>query len=65
MPEETYKLFCDALDNPKFETILEIFKSLKQEILDQGYDFPNDSMSTFLETIHVNGRPAQIRHTYI
>lgn len=65
MFDETYKLFCDALDNPKFENILELFKSLKQEILDQVYAFPNDSMSTFLETIHVKGSPAQIRHTYI
>lgn len=65
MSEETYKLFCHALDDPKFETALELFKKLKQEILEKDYDFPNDSMSTFLETIHVNGRPAQIRHTYL
>jgi len=65
MPNDTYKLFCDALDDPKFENILELFKKLKQDILDEGYDFPNDFTSTFLETIHVKGRPAQIRHTYI
>ncbi len=65
MTDETYKLFCNALDEPKIETLLELFKKLKQEILDQGFEFPNDTMSTFLETIHVKGRPAQIRHTYI
>ncbi len=65
MSDETYKLFCNALDDPKIEILLELFKKLKQEILDQGFEFPNDTMSTFLETIHVKGRPAQIRHTYI
>ncbi len=59
------KLFCKALDDPKIEILLELFKKLKQEILDQGFEFPNDTMSTFLETIHVKGRPAQIRHTYV
>jgi hypothetical protein len=65
MFDETYNLFCAALDDPKFENILELYKHLKQGLLDQGYEFVNDSMTTFLETIHVNGRPAQIRHTYI
>lgn len=65
MSEETYRLFCSALDDPRLETVLELFRTLKQQILDQGYEFPNDSMTTFLETIHVKGRPAQIRHTYI
>jgi len=65
MSDDTYKLFCNALDDPTFEIILELFRKLKQEILDQDYDFPNDSMSAFLETIHVDGRQAQIRHTYI
>jgi hypothetical protein len=65
MFDETYKIFCKALDDPKIETLLELFKKLKQELLDLGFEFPNDTMSTFLETIHVKGRPAQIRHTYI
>ena len=65
MSDEMYKLFCDALDNPKFESLIELFKKLKQDILDAGYEFPNDSINTFLETIHVKGRPAQIRHTYL
>jgi len=65
MSDELYKLFCDALDDPKFEFLIELFKKLKQDILDAGHEFPNDSISTFLETIHVKGRPAQIRHTYI
>ena len=65
MSDEMYKLFCAALDDPKFENIIPLFQKLKQNILDDGYDFPDDFMNTFLETIHVKGRPAQIRHTYI
>jgi hypothetical protein len=65
MSEELYEIFTKALDDPKFENIIKLYQKLKQDILDQGYDFPNDSMTTFLETIHVKGRPAQIRHTYI
>jgi len=63
--DETYKLFCEALDDPKIEILRNLFLKLKQELLDLGFEFPNDTMSTFLETIHVKGRPAQIRHTYI
>lgn len=63
--EETLKIFCDALESPNLESVLTLFRHLKATILEQGYEFPNDPMTAFLETIHVNGRPAQIRHSYI
>ncbi len=65
MSDETYKIFCDALDNPTMETLRPLFVHLKQLILDDGHDFPNDAISAFLETIHTDGRPAQIRHSYL
>jgi len=65
MTDETYKLFCDALDNPTVETIGTVVKHLRELILEDGHDFPNDFITAFLETIHVDGRPAQIRHSYI
>ena len=65
MPEDTYRLFCEAIEAPSFEKLLELFRHMKQLILDDGYEFPNDTFTTFLETIHANGRPAQIRHSYL
>ena len=65
MDEETFKLFCDALDEPTVESVKNIYLRLKELIIADGFDFPNDAMSTFLETIHVDGRPAQIRHSYM
>ena len=65
MPDETFALFSKCINEPVFENIVELFKHLKQQILNDGYNFPNDTMSAFLETIHVKGRPAQIRHSYM
>ncbi len=58
-------MFCDALVNPTVETVGAVVKHLRELILEDGHEFPNDFITAFLETIHVNGRPAQIRHTYI
>ncbi len=63
--DEAYKLFCDALDTPNAETLRPLFVHLKDMILEDGYEFPNDPVTAFLETIHVKGRPAQIRHSYL
>ena len=65
MDEETFKLFCDALDEPTVDSVKAIYLRLKELIIADGYDFPKDPLSTFLETIHVDGRPAQIRHSYM
>ncbi|TFF92659.1 DUF4037 domain-containing protein [Candidatus Thorarchaeota archaeon] len=65
MSKETYAMFSGVIENPTVEGLIELFRHLKQAILDEGYDFPNDSHTTFLETIHVRGRPAQIRHGYL
>lgn len=65
MPVETYDMFCDVIEAPTFEKLRDLFRHLKQTILDEGHEFPNDSFTTFLETIHVKGRPAQIRHSYM
>ncbi|TFG07704.1 DUF4037 domain-containing protein, partial [Candidatus Thorarchaeota archaeon] len=63
--DETYKLFCDALDNPTADNARSLFVHLREMILAEGFDFPNDPVTAFLETIHVNGRPGQIRHSYL
>lgn len=63
--DETYKLFCDALDTPNAETLRPLFVHLRDMIIEDGYEFPNDPVTAFLETIHVKGRPAQIRHSYL
>ncbi|MBD3405429.1 MAG: DUF4037 domain-containing protein [Candidatus Lokiarchaeota archaeon] len=65
MSDETFKVFCDALDNPSMTTVGTLYKQLRQLILDDGYEFPNDPITTFLETIHPDGRPGQIRHSYM
>ena len=65
MTDETYTLFCDALDNPSVESVGVVLKHLREMILADGYDFPNDFVTAFLETIHVVGRPGQIRHSYM
>ncbi|MHA1964739.1 MAG: DUF4037 domain-containing protein [Candidatus Thorarchaeota archaeon] len=65
MTDETYTLFCEALDNPSVETVGAVLKHLRGMIVEDGYDFPNDFINAFLETIHVDGRPGQIRHSYI
>jgi predicted nucleotidyltransferase len=65
MTDETYSLFCDALDNPSVETVGAVLKRLREMILADGHEFPNDFVTAFLETIHVDGRPAQIRHSYM
>jgi predicted nucleotidyltransferase len=63
--EETYKLFCKAIDTPSVETVGAVLKHLREMILADGYEFPNDFITAFLETIHVDGRPGQIRHSYM
>lgn len=63
--EKTYKLFCEALDSPTTQSTRALFVHLKDMILDEGFEFPNDPITAFLETIHVNGRPGQIRHSYL
>ena len=65
MTDETYSLFCDALDMPSVETVGAVLKHLREMILADGHEFPNDFVTAFLETIHVDGRPAQIRHSYM
>ena len=65
MSDETYALFCNALDNPSVDTVGAVLKHLREMILADGYDFPNDFVTAFLETIHVDGRPGQIRHSYM
>ncbi|MHA2072981.1 MAG: DUF4037 domain-containing protein [Candidatus Thorarchaeota archaeon] len=65
MTDETYTLFCDALDTPSVETVGAVLKHLREMILGDGHEFPNDFVTAFLETIHVDGRPAQIRHSYM
>jgi hypothetical protein len=65
MADETYALFCEALDNPSVETVGAVLKHLREMIVKDGYEFPNDFITAFLETIHVDGRPGQIRHSYM
>ncbi|MFX1559789.1 MAG: DUF4037 domain-containing protein [Promethearchaeota archaeon] len=65
MTDETYSLFCAALDNPSVETVGAVLKHLREMIVAEGYEFPNDFITAFLETIHVDGRPGQIRHSYM
>ena len=65
MTDETYTLFCNALDNPSVETVGAVLKHLREMIVEDGYEFPNDFITAFLETIHVDGRLAQIRHSYM
>ncbi|MFW9884281.1 MAG: DUF4037 domain-containing protein [Candidatus Thorarchaeota archaeon] len=63
--DETYTIFCDAIDNPSVETVGAVLKNLREMILADGYEFPNDFVTAFLEIIHVDGRPGQIRHSYM
>ncbi|MHA2187816.1 MAG: DUF4037 domain-containing protein [Candidatus Thorarchaeota archaeon] len=63
--DESYKLFCDTLDEPTQDNVFALYTHLKEGIIEQGFEFPNDPISAFLETIHVDGRPAQIRHSYM
>lgn len=65
MTEEEFHFFTEAIESPSLENVRTLIDRLKQMILDQGYDFPNDYVKAFLETIHTNGRPKQIRHTYL
>ena len=63
--DETYDLFCKALDEPSMESLRPLYIRLREMILEEGYEFPNDPMITFLETIHTSGRAKQIRHSYM
>ena len=65
MDDETYDMFCNALDEPTMESLRPVYVRLREMILEAGHEFPNDPMITFLETIHTDGRPAQIRHSYM
>jgi hypothetical protein len=65
MTDQTYKLFCDALDNPTVENVGAVVKHLREIILADAHEFPNDFITAFLETNHVDGRPGQIRHSYM
>ncbi|MHA2234382.1 MAG: DUF4037 domain-containing protein [Candidatus Thorarchaeota archaeon] len=60
-----YKLFCDALDDPTVKNVGAVVMHLKEQIIEDGHEFPNDFITAFLETIHVEGRPGQIRHSYM
>ncbi len=63
--DETYDLFCKTLDEPSMETLRPLYIHLREMIIADGHEFPNDPITTFLETIHTDGRPAQIRHSYM
>ena len=63
--DETFGLFKEALETPSVESVYHLFQRLKTMILEEGYEFPNDPVTAFLETIHTTGRPAQIRHSYL
>jgi len=65
MNEETFILFSDALKNPTLDNIGLIENYLKEEIIAQGYTFPNDFLQMLLETIHRDGRPYVIKHSYL
>ncbi len=65
MKDEVYTLFSDTLENPDVQEIMKVETFLKEEILSQGYDFPNDILQVLLETVHVTGRPAVIKHSYL
>ncbi|MFW9914761.1 MAG: hypothetical protein ACFFGZ_04035 [Candidatus Thorarchaeota archaeon] len=65
MKEDEFRIFKEAIEDPSLENVRTLIEHLKQMILDQGYDFPNDYVKAFLETIHTKGRPKQIRHTYL
>lgn len=65
MNAEEFQLFSEIIESPDLENMRKVIDHLKQKILDHGLEFPNDYVGTFLETIHTNGRPKQIRHTYL
>ena len=65
MNEEIYALFSDALNIPTLERIDQIENYLKEEILSQGFTFPNDFLQMLLETVHHEGRPYVIKHSYL
>lgn len=65
MTDDTYALFTNTFENPTLEFLVELYKHLRQMIVDDGYEFPNDSIRAFLETIHTDGRLQQIRHSYM
>ena len=65
MDEEIYTLFSDALKIPTLEKIDQIENYLKEEILSQGFTFPNDFLQMLLETVHHKGRPYVIKHSYL
>ncbi|MHA1944770.1 MAG: hypothetical protein ACXAC6_00900 [Candidatus Hodarchaeales archaeon] len=65
MNEEIYTLYSDALKLPTLEKIDQIENYLKDEILSQGFTFPNDFLQMLLETVHHKGHPYVIKHSYL
>ncbi len=65
MKDEIYSLFSNILENPTIQQIIEIETYLKKEIILQGFDFPNDILQTLLEVVHITGRPAAVKHSYL
>jgi hypothetical protein len=65
MNEEIFTLFSDTLKNPSLDNISQIENYLKDEIIAQGYTFPNDFLQMLLETVHRKGRPHVIKHSYL
>ncbi len=65
MTDETYEIFRSALVDTNLESVKSLISHLKQMILDEGFEFPNDTLIAFLETIHPNGRAMQIKHSYL
>jgi hypothetical protein len=65
MTDETFQKFCTAIEDTTVDNVRALVTHLTQMIVDEGFEFPNDALRTFLETIHTEGRPMQIRHSYL
>ncbi|MHA2289257.1 MAG: DUF4037 domain-containing protein [Promethearchaeota archaeon] len=65
MKDEIYSLFSETLENPNIQQLMKVETFLKEEILSQGYDFPNDYLQMLLKTVHLTGRPLAIKHSYL
>ena len=64
MDDETYRLFCAALENPTLESVENLVKRMKEQIDEKKVDL-GDFHAVFLETLMPTGRPKLIRHTYM
>jgi predicted nucleotidyltransferase len=65
MPENIFNLFISTLEAPTLKKIIKIEKYLKNEIIKQGYDFPDDFLSVLLETVHKTGRSWASQHCFL